>query len=333
MLIILHEKNKLLQYGGLVLLAAGLWIRPFITTCIWELPDKLSPLSREIISFFGSDSQLLAAIGFALVILQAFYLNSVLIKNKIIPGQTTLGAIIYILLMSQTFRALTLNQVLLASTFVIPAVDILLRSTKKTNNSVDLLLSSTLLTIGSLFCFPLVFFIPLLLMAVFIFNLRPRLQALLASFGGVLLVYIFYGLYISLSGNLHDTLQAYTLWFTNPPLFWQYIDPGYYLLIAWQIWLFVAAARRLLINLKTLEINHRNNLVFGLCFVILSIISALYYIDEQGLGLLPIAIPFTMFLSGYLVLNTQKKWVWMQEMIFFSWYLGVFVMNIYIAKC
>jgi len=332
MLIELSKRYSAIQILAIILLAAGLWIAPFIDPCSWSLPQHVSPLSRVIIAGFGAQCVLMTGIGFMLLILQAFYLNHILIKHNILPVRTTLAILIYILLMSQSYRAVTLNQVLLASIFVLPSLDLILLSSREQKPIFNIFLASAMMAIASLFCFPLVFFIPALFIAVFIFNLRPRLQALILSLGGVLLVYFCYGLHISLSDNLHDTLYAYYMWFINPPLFWHYIAPGTFLLVAWQIFLFAAVARRLLFNLKKLEINHRNRLVFGLYFVILSVLSVLYYINEFGLGLLPLAIPLTMFLSGYLVLSTQKKWVWVQEMILFSWYLGLFVQNIYLYK-
>ena len=93
-----------------------------------------------------------------LIFFQALILNQIIIKHKFFHGSSYLPAFFYVILMSLFAEFVTLNEVLIANTFLLFALEKLFVISKKERPLVQIFDTGILLSIASLFYLPSIFF-------------------------------------------------------------------------------------------------------------------------------------------------------------------------------
>jgi hypothetical protein len=269
-------------------------------------------------------------LGFCLLLLQAFYLNYILIKHEIAPKNSLITAFIYIILMSQSISALNLNPALCAATFIIPALDRILCTYGIPDPTRDVFSAAFLLALASLFHFASIFLILLLILSFYVFG-TFSIRMLFVSIAGVVAVYIYLFLYYFLTDNLEGQWCFYVNWFKHIPkpdssvMLVQYIVWG--LTFSFLLDAFFYTATRL----REWNIKIRKIILLNMYFLILGFASMLYLLDDPETAALMISIPIAIFIAGYLLV--KRKVPFFLEVYLYSWYIMVFFNNILIAEC
>jgi len=166
-LIKFFKSSFYLQYFMLLLIGAGLWVKAYTSPCELSLSDEGSPLYVLLYGLLPGNH---AIIGLGILIFEALLLNFILIRHEIVPKNTLLSALVFIVFMSQSPIALSLNPVLMAGLFIIPAFDRILNAYGMADPTKDVFSASFLIGLASLFYFPFVFVYLLLLFSFIIFG-------------------------------------------------------------------------------------------------------------------------------------------------------------------
>lgn len=328
----LLSRHAYLQYIILVILAAGLWLRPFMSGCGMIEAGPESPLYQWLYTIIPAKGKAAVIIGFILILIEAISLNYILIKNQLLPPKTLFTAYIYVLIMSQSPAVLTLNPVICGSLFAIPAFGLILWIYRHPKPYYIVFLAAMLLAIASMFCFEMIFFLALVFISFLVFGKRDARLVILAS-SGFIFVYLLLFLFYFLTDSPENSLSYYIKWFTHPPMFWTQIEIYQYILLGWQVYIMYMAIKYIAINMKTLKKGMQKMLLLCIYFIPLSLFSIFYMLGNLGMAVLLSAMPFSIFLGIYISLTTKKSMIWLQLMFLFSWYLGLFLQNMYLAKC
>jgi hypothetical protein len=332
-LIKIFDRFGYLRYVALVILAALLWLRPFVSPCYAVHSGADAPLHQWLCQFLPPGEPLAAALGFILLMAQAFYLNSILIRIKVIPKKSLLPAALYILLMSQSISGLTLNPVLCGAAFVIPAIDLIFKSRVGKNLFNYVFLSGILLAIATLFCFEFIFLFPLLFVSFLIFQNSSGLRAGFFAIAGFVTIFLLLFLYYLIAEDPGEQMGVYVNRFLYPPLFWQELELTQYILIGWQMYIYYMAISTIIANREKLNDYTRKIMFFSISFVLLSLVSIFYMMDDLEMALMLPAIPSTIFMGAYISLTTKKVMMSMVEMFLLTSCLVLFFYNLYWAVC
>ena len=330
MLIKQFRSSYHLQYLFLVVLAAGLWIRPFFTSCDWVNAGPESPLFQLLYAIIPAESLLLAVMGFVLLIFQSLYLNYILIKHEVVSKNTLITAFIYVLVMSQSLPALGLNPVLCAALFVIAALDRILCTYGKPDPTRDVFSAALLLSLASLFYFPAAFFMLILFLSFIVFG-TFSLRIFFVAVTGILTVYLYLFFYYFLMDELAGQWCRYINWFAHIPEFNTSMP-----LIQFGVWamtlsffldaFFFGATR-----MNEWNIKFRKMILLSIYFVFIGLGSMIYLGNDLEIGVMMMGIPVTIFIAGYL--SIKRKVSWFQEIYLLSWYLLILVNNLLTAEC
>lgn len=314
----------------MIVLAAALWIRPFFSECVWisEVPE--SPLFQLLLTIIPPGSILTTLLGFVLLILEAFYLNYILIKHEIIPKNSLITAFIYVMIMSQSLPALGLNPVLCASFFIIPAFDRILCTYGTPDPTRDVFSAAFLLALASLFHFASIFFIILLILSFAVFG-TFSIRMIFVSLAGVISVYIYLFLYYFLIDSLAGQWCLYINWFLTIPEYNTSLPLIQYGIWAMMLSFFLDAFFFRTTRMNEWNLKIRKMILLSIYFVFVGIGSMIYLIDDLQTAMMMIAIPVAIFITGYL--SVKRRVTWFLEIYLWAWYLFVFVNNLLVAEC
>ena len=323
MLIRFFKSSFYSQYFVLFVIAVGLWLRVYTNSCPQILPDQESPLFSLLIGFLGYDNLLSSIIGFAILLVNAIVLNFILIRHELLPKNSLIGVLVFIILMSQSTVALSLNPVLCAGLFIIPAFDQILSTYGKADPTQQVFSASFLLAIASLIYFPSILLLLLLILSFVIFG-TFSVRMLLVAISGSFAVFLYQLVYYFLTDNLEGQFGLYVEWFKTVPSFvfpqigFQYIIWGLILL------LFIIATSYSLSRLNEWNISVRKKVLLNLWFMVLAASSLIFEGDKFILAILILMIPFSVTISGYLA-NRRKVSLLLE--IYFLLLLG-FTLNL-----
>ena len=136
-------------------------------------------------------------IAFITLIILGFYLVRININHLVLPNRSQFPALFFISTSSLAFRYEMFSPVLIASIFLLFAIDRLFGAFHKQGLSYRFIDAGILIALGSLFYFNLIFFFPFLWLAQFILrplNLREFLYTLIGL--AIPFLYIFSGYYL-----------------------------------------------------------------------------------------------------------------------------------------
>lgn len=219
MLVRLYRNTYPTQIILLVLIALAIWSPAlFQSVPVVQDYDKLQPLyNLLIINNLLTNSRLLSFIALGFVLAQAFLLNKIVNQNDIISKTTFLPALLYTLLMSYHPAGLTIHPSLIANTFIILIINNLFVSNDNPDHYPSILSIGFYLSIASLFWFPVVFIIPLLIISIFIISAKP-FREFIIFLSGIILPYYFLAFSYFMSNDLRDISHSYV------QVFWNFFD-------------------------------------------------------------------------------------------------------------
>ena len=209
------RQSYAIQYVVIALLAIALWVPAFMwgkATVGLESPvTPLYNLVSRLLAFSYVASYILA---FLLIVFEALIFNAILINNQITGKVGTMGAFVFILLMSLTCTQTQFYPFALATLFII----LMLRSFFEVDLSpkpeISLLNAGVLIALASMCYFPAI------LLVVWSFIVLPRakkgsLRLMLIPVLGFLLVYFLYFVAVYLFGDFRTVGQGYVDYFAS----------------------------------------------------------------------------------------------------------------------
>ena len=204
------KTNQPFLFSLLLIMAVALWIDGFFLFRDTVLPvENMAPFYSIIIHFLAPHKLAGTLISFFLMIIQAYMFNRVITDKNLVDRNSKLPALIYIVLMSSHFGLAGLQPVWFANFFLIMALDKIFDVFRDEAVFIEIFNVGFLISLASLFYYPALAFILLIISALLIYYLT-NIRALLASVMGFMLPWLFVALYYYWTDTLAEQLQALT---------------------------------------------------------------------------------------------------------------------------
>ena len=207
------RQSYAIQYVVIALLAIALWIPAFASAKVsMGLGQPVTPLFNLIDGLLGFApiSQLIFA--FLLLVLETLIFNAILVNNQIIVKVSTMGAIVFVILMSLTRTQTQFYPFALSVVFILLAINGLFGMYLEQKPELSLLKVGAFIAFASMCYFPAMLLI-LWVMASLPIAKKSSLRLELIPLTGFLFVYFFYFVGVYLFGDFLPTIYGYRDWF------------------------------------------------------------------------------------------------------------------------
>jgi hypothetical protein len=211
------RQSYAIQYVVIALLAIALWIPAFISgKMTMGLDEPVTPLFNVIDRLLGFSPILQHVLVFVLLVLETLFFNAMLVKNQIVGKVSTMGAFVFLLLMSLTRTQTQFYPFILSSVFILLMINNLFDVYQIQNPEMNLLKTGVCVALASMCYFPAMFLI------VWVFVVLPvakksSLRLQLIPVFGFLFVYFVYFVGVYLFGDLPTVWAGYRDYFTALP--------------------------------------------------------------------------------------------------------------------
>lgn len=166
----IFRTNIIQQILIITLVALLMWVRVFVHQT--PMPAGKSILYAPIYSLLSKLPLLASILGFVLVVAEGFLFNALLYERKMIPSNTLLPTLVYIVAMSITDEMRTLSPIVISNIFIILTLRQLLLSSSLLSISTEKVFGAALLiAMATLFYTPAILFLVPLLIIFIIYQL------------------------------------------------------------------------------------------------------------------------------------------------------------------
>lgn len=207
------RQSYAVQYVVIALLAIALWIPAFGSAKVMMgLGEPVTPLFNLIDGLLGFSPIAQLVFAFFLLIVETLLFNAILVNNQIIGKVSTMGAFVFVLLMSLTQTQTSFYPFALSTIFILLLINALFEVYLAQKPELSLLKAGILVALASMCYFPAILLIVWALIAVHIEKKRSiRLE--LIPVAGFLFTYFFYFVGVYLFGDFLPMIHAYRDWF------------------------------------------------------------------------------------------------------------------------
>ncbi len=308
MLLRFYNSSYFPQFITLFLLGIFFWFNHLLKPEIFNEKIVLQPAFNLINNWISRAPYLGPMIGLICLYIQAFLLSNILISNQIIPRNSIIPAFLTILAGSLIPETLVFQPCSMALIFVIIAFGKLLRCYEKTEIDRNILSAGFYISLGSLFCFPVIYLIPLIYITLVAFSVSSWRDWLIPVIGAFIpYIYLFSYYYLTNSPELE--FSKYKGFF----MFSLDIQPRMSLieyLIA-GIWGLIIVIS-FIYYLKTIQVKNilvRKRMLITLWMLLIAIVLLFQdYMDFIWVSSL-LFLPATVFISYHLGQLTKSRWL------------------------
>ncbi len=315
------------QLFFLIIISVIIWIKPFVAGDTIYSPVN-APLYDIIKWLLDDNFSLKIIIGFILLIIQAVILKRVLSSNDLIPRNSSLPSFFYVLLMSSFGNFQGIQPLLFANLFLIIALQIILTIYRNPESYEQVFNVALLISLGSMFYFPVIFFIIFIWMVFLVFSIL-KWREWVISILGLLTPYILLFGYYFLTDTIEDKIPPYILFFEEI----DFILPDFSIsniiyfgiLGLFFIYSFIVTLSQSSEN----SISYRKKIIALIMFLITAILSLSFAKDYFVFHLCLFFIPFSFFFASYMM--QIKKFVVSEIfylIIFCAWLYNFFGFSI-----
>ncbi|MBR4390863.1 MAG: hypothetical protein IKT08_02005 [Bacteroidales bacterium] len=209
------RQSYIIQYVVIAMLCIVMWIPSFVTGYVdatWRSP--VTPLYNLVADILDFWPYALLLFAFLLNAFEALFFNSILASNQIISKVSTLGAVVFLLMMNLTPAQTTFYPMLLASVFLLMFIHTLFSIYQTQRPELYLFNAGIYLSFASMCYFPSLLLAVWGIIALALIH-KGSLRLHLIPFLGILLPYFFYFAVHFLMGDLMPRLQAYVDYFSG----------------------------------------------------------------------------------------------------------------------
>ena len=209
------RQSYAIQYVVIALLAIALWVPAFISgKNTMGLDSPVTPLFNLIDGLIGFSPILQHTIAFLLIVLEALIFNAILINNQITGKVGTMGAFVFVVLMSLTCAQTQFYPFALATLFLILMLRSFFAVDLSPKPELSLLNAGLLIALASMCYFPTIL---LVVWAVIVLPMAKKgsIRLMLIPILGFLLVYFLYFVGVFLFGDFSAVGQGYLDYFAT----------------------------------------------------------------------------------------------------------------------
>jgi len=320
------KSSFFIQYLTIGVIGLCLWASSFLDPPGMPAPDGPVPLYEMLYSLLHNYPVTASLLGFLLVMGETYWLTTILSSHDLVMKNSSLSALVFIVMMSFLPGQLTLNPINISLAFMILVLYHLLISYNKPEHLDRIFAAGFFTAFASLFYLPFLFWFVFVVISFLIFR-AGNWRAWLAAFIGLLTPFIYVVVWYFWHDRLTVVMNEYLaffrhiLVFPNPfhTDFW--ILSGFTLLLAsWGIVAFRSGPVE-----KTVEIRSKTNiLMWTLVFTLISFT----YARSLAIFHPALAMPaMAMVITGTL---TRLKKTRVTEIILLIYFLAVLFNNLFI---
>ena len=331
MLIYFFKKSYLLQYIILLLLTVLLWIGAFIHPQVNPIDTEyyLTPGYSLLLSLLNSNHLLQVIIALILIISGALAFNYSLTKFDLVPKNTLVPAMVYIVLMSYSPSLLSLHPTALPALLTVLVLYYLFQVYTEEEAYGQVFNIGLLIGISSLFYFPSIFLILFIWLSFIVYRLYTWREWMI-PLTGIITPYLFLFTYYFLVDSLEPAYLAYADYFSKMTIFHFSFEFSImnYIITSLIVLLFLWSAFLLLSNIqeKIISLRKRYGAVFWLFAVAMFtyLFSDVFFKWHQVFCL----IPASVFIAYTFSQVKRLRWV---EIIWGILFILIVINNIMVA--
>jgi hypothetical protein len=302
-----------------------LWISAFLSPPGMPLPEGPVPLYLLVFNLLQNHPFLATLAGFCLVMAETYWLTRILSVHELVLKNSSLSALVFVVMMSFLPGQLTLNPINIALGFMIMILHHLLISYNKPEHLDRIFAAGFFTAIASMFYLPFILWFIFVVISFLVFR-AGNWRAWMAAFIGLITPFIYLAVWYFWHDELIIRAQSYVLFFSHILVFPNpfhtdfYILSGFTLLLAlWGIFLFSSSPER------TVEIRVKTNiLLWTLVFTILSF----FFSRSMAIFHPALAMPaLAMVITGTLIGLKRTR---LAEMILLLYFVSVLVNNLFV---
>ena len=209
------RQSYAIQYVVIALLAIALWIPAFVSgKMTMGLGSPVIPIFNLVDSLLDFSPIAQHTFAFLLLVLETLIFNMMLVKNQIVGKVSTMGAFVFVLLMSLTGTQTNFYPFALSAIFIILAISTLFEMYQLPNPEMSLLKTGVYIAIASMCYFPSILLV-LWVMIVLPMAKKGSLRLQLIPLFGFLFVYFVYFVAVFLFGDFLSLMHGYRDFFTS----------------------------------------------------------------------------------------------------------------------
>ena len=160
------RQSYVIQYVVIALLAIALWIPSFVSgKATMGLGEPVTPIFNLVDGLLGSSPILQHLVAFLLLVLVTLIFNNILVKNQIVGKVSTMGAFVFVLLMSLTRTQVNFYPFVLSVPFIILTISYLFDTYQLPNPEMTLLKAGVCTALASMCYFPSILLVVWMLIA------------------------------------------------------------------------------------------------------------------------------------------------------------------------
>ena len=208
------RQSYIIQYVVIALMAIALWLPSFVSgKVMMGLGEPVTPLFNLFDRLLGFSPILQHVLAFLLLVLETLVFNTMLVKNQVIGKVSTMGAFVFVLLMSMTCTQTNFFPFILATFFILLVISNLFDSYLVPNAEMNLLKVGVFLALATMCYFPSILLV-LWVIIVLPIAKKGSLRLQLIPIFGFLFVYFVYFVGVFLFGDFQGLLMGYKEYFS-----------------------------------------------------------------------------------------------------------------------
>ena len=209
------RQSYAVQYVVIALLAIALWIPAFISGKLTTgLGSPVTPIFNLVDNLLDFSHIAQHAFAFLLLVLETLIFNNMLVKSQVVGKVSTMGAFVFVLLMSLTGTQTNFYPFALSALFIILAINCLFETYQLPNPEINLLKAGVFIALATMCYFPSILLVLWVFIALPIAK-KGTLRLQLIPLFGFLFVYFVYFVAVYLFGDFLTLMHGYRDYFTS----------------------------------------------------------------------------------------------------------------------
>ena len=209
------RQSYAIQYVVIALMAIALWIPAFVSgKATMGLNEPVTPIYNLVDRLLSFSPIAQHAFAFVLLMVETLIFNAIMVNNQIVGKVSTMGAFVFVLLMSLTRTQINLYPFILSLVFILLAISNLFEIYLMPNPELNLLKTGVFIALASMCYFPSIVLVLWVLFALPIAK-KGSLRLELIPIFGFLFLYFVYFVWVFLFGDFQTLLTGYRDYFTS----------------------------------------------------------------------------------------------------------------------
>ena len=209
------RQSYIIQYVVIALLAIALWLPAFVSgETMAGMDAPVTPIYNLLIRLLGFSAFVLLLFAFLLMLVEALIFNAIMVKSQIVGKVSTMGAFVFVLMMSLTSTQTNFYPFILSLVFILLLINELFEVYLSQKPELSLLKAGGFVALASLCYFPSIILIIWLLVVLPIAK-KGSLRLELVPIVGLIAVYFLYFVGVYLFGDFLSLMEGYQAYFAS----------------------------------------------------------------------------------------------------------------------